>query len=175
MFRDVVTVFNFHKPSGLWYTTVFKNCDLLETKAGKNTADSGTVNEDAVTLLINVEQDKTAHTLIYEPHRIVDSTGRGLLSGDGQMFSYRDPDTDEVRKYVGPKAYGRLDDLSGFFTFCPEVDFMVAGNLSSADPIRDDDYDEGLYHAMNEEQDEVYMITSAAFYGLIPHFEIGGK
>lgn len=173
MFRDVVTVFNFHEPTGFWHTTVFKNCDLRESKAGKRSAGSGDVNESKITLLINVRQNKSAHTIIYEPNRIVDNLGNGLLSGDRVMLSYTDPDTDEGKRYAGPKAYNRLKDPGGFFTFNPAYDFMAAGNFFSP-PIKDDDYDEGLYHAMNQAQDEVYKIVSAAFFGLIPHFEIGG-
>ncbi len=173
MFHDVVTVFNFHEPTGLWHTTVFKNCGLLETKAGKQSAGAGEVNDSKVTLLVHVRQDKSAHTIIYEPNRIVDNLGVGLLSGDRVMLSYTDPDTDEVKRYTGPKAYGQMGDPRGFFTFKPACDFMAAGNFFSA-PIRDDDYDEGLYQAMNQAQDEVYKIVSAVFFGLIPHFEIGG-
>lgn len=173
MFRDVVTVFNFHELTGLWYTTVFKNCDLRETKAGKKSAGAGDVNDSKVTLLVNVRQDKSAHTIIYKPNRIVDNQGVGLLSGDRLMLSYTDPDTDEVKRYAGPKAYGQMEDPRGFFTFNPACDFMAAGNFFSA-PVRDDDYDEGLYQAMNQAQNEVYKIVSAAFFGLIPHFEIGG-
>lgn len=173
MFRDVVTVFNFHESSGFWHTTVFKNCDLRESKADKRSAGSGEVNESKVTLLVNVKQDKSAHTIIYEPNRIVDNLGNGLLSGDRVMLSYTDPDTSEVKRYAGPKAYAQLENPRGFFTLKPACDFIVAGNFFS-EPIRDDGYDEGLYHAMNRAQDEVYMITSAAFFGLIPHFEIGG-
>ena len=145
MFRDVVTVFNFHELTGLWYTTVFKNCDLRETKAGKKSAGAGDVNDSKVTLLVNVRQDKSAHTIIYKPNRIVDNQGVGLLSGDRLMLSYTDPDTDEVKRYAGPKAYGQMEDPRGFFTFNPACDFMAAGNFFSA-PVRDDDYDEGLYH-----------------------------
>ena len=143
MFHDVVTVFNFHELTGLWHTTVFKGCDLRESKAGKRSAGSGEINDSKVTLLINVQQDKSAHTIVYEPNRIVDNMGVGLLAGDRMMLSYTDPDTDEVKRYAGPKAYSQQEDPGGFFTFKPAVDFMAASNFFSA-PIRDDDYDEGL-------------------------------
>ena len=41
--------------------------------------------------------------------------------------------------------------------------------------IPDTDYDGGFYHAMNTGRDSVYAVTSAAFFPLIPHFEIGGR
>lgn len=175
MYHDVVTVFNFHEKTGKWYTTVFKNVNLIEVKAETATRDSGRTNNDAVELIIHVKQDKSAHTVIYEPYRIVDNEGNAFVADDHNKLSYQDPDTDDVRKYIGPKAYARLDDPRGYFTFKAETDFFVVGNYSSADPVDDDEYDEGFYHAMNDAQDGVYMISSAVFYSLLPHFEIGGR
>ena len=79
------------------------------------------------------------------------------------------------KQYVKPKQYQALDDVSGHFTFTPEVDFIVVGDYTSDNPIIDDDYDEGLYHAMNHEHDGVYMITSATWFSLLPHFEMTGR
>lgn len=146
MYNDVITVFNFHEKTGAWYTTVFKNVNLLEVTGETATRDSGRTNNDTVELIIR-----------------------------SVRLSYREPDTDEVRWYIGPKAYAKLDDPHGYFTFKAETDFFVVGNYSSEVPITDDDYDEGLYHAMNDAQDGVYMITSSAYFSLLPHFEIGGK
>ena len=80
----------------------------------------------------------------------------------------------EIR-FVSPKAYAALDDVHGFFTLTPESDFIMIGNYGEADAVDDDDYDEGLYHALNDDHDGVYMITGATWYSLLPHFEIGGK
>ena len=79
-----------------------------------------------------------------------------------------------VLQYVGPKAYAALSDPSGYFTFKPETDFFVVGSCAE-DPIDDDAYDEGLYNALNKAQDDVYMITAAEWFSLLPHFEIGGR
>ena len=49
------------------------------------------------------------------------------------------------------------------------------GDNTSAEPIPEDDYDEGFYHAMNDANDGVYRITAAAWYDLLPHFEIDGR
>ena len=59
--------------------------------------------------------------------------------------------------------------------FAPECDFIFAGAWPDTEPLTDDDYDEGLYHALNAERDGIYLISSAGFYGLLPHFEIGGR
>ena len=77
-------------------------------------------------------------------------------------------------QYVGPKAYAALENPVGYFTFATEQDFFFVGNAASG-IVSDDDYDEGFYHAMNKEHDGVYLVQSAAFYSLIPHFEIGGR
>ncbi len=175
MYNDVITVFNFHEKTGAWYTTVFKNVNLLETTGETATRDSGRTNNDTVELIIRILPDKSAHTVIYEPYLVITNEGDAYVDNRGVKLSYREPDTDEVRWYIGPKAYERLDDPRGYFTFKAETDFFVVGNYSSEAPITDNDYDEGLYHAMNDAQDGVYMITSAAYFSLLPHFEIGGK
>lgn len=78
------------------------------------------------------------------------------------------------KSYVKPKSYAVCADPSEFLTFTPEQDFIYCGEwLEGA--VADDDYDSGLYHAMNEEYDGVYKITSATWLGLLPHFEIGGR
>ena len=77
-------------------------------------------------------------------------------------------------RYVPPKEYAALENPVGYFTFTPEQDFFYVGFVMAAS-YSDDDYDEGLYHHMNKTYDGVYMIQSATFYSLIPHFEIGGR
>ena len=79
-----------------------------------------------------------------------------------------------LKAYVTPKAYAVCTAPADCLTFKPEQDFIYVGEWAT-DPIRDDEYESGLYHDFNEEHDGVYMITSAAWLGLIPHFEIGGR
>lgn len=78
-------------------------------------------------------------------------------------------------QYVPPKAYQALEDVSHVFTLTPEVDFIAIGEHTSETPVREKDYGDGLYHAMNDANDGVYMITSATWFSLLPHFEIGGR
>lgn len=66
-------------------------------------------------------------------------------------------------------------DIAKAFGVAPECDFIFAGAWPDTEPLTDDDYDEGLYHALNAERDGIYLISSAGFYGLLPHFEIGGR
>jgi len=78
------------------------------------------------------------------------------------------------KAYVSPKGYAVCPAPAHCLSFKPEQDFIYCGEWATA-PIADDEYESGLYHAMNEEYDGVYMITSAMWLGLIPHFEIGGR
>ena len=175
MYDDIITVFNFHEKTGTWRTTVFEGVNLYETNAGTATRDSGKTNGDTVELIIPTQADKSANTLIYRPYLILTNDGDYLVDRLGVRLSSQKPDTDEIRWYTGPKAYAKLDNPQEFFTFKAETDFFVVGNHFSLEPISDDDYDEGLYHEMNNAQDGVYMINSAAFFSLLPHFEIGGR
>lgn len=80
-----------------------------------------------------------------------------------------------LKSYTGPKEYAKCDNPAERITFKPECDFIYDGEWPELVPISDEEYDSGLYHAMNDEHDGIYMISSAVFYGLLPHFEIGGR
>lgn len=145
MYRDVITLFNFHKNTGLWYPTVFSGVDIGVSKASNPTT-HGTNNGDTVNILIHCKPDKT------------------LTTADG-----------EEKSYLGAKAYSKCATPHAFVTFKPECDFIFEGEWPDMSPVADEDYESGFYHEMNDNYDGVYMITSASFYGLIPHFEIGGR
>lgn len=144
IFQKAITVFNFHKKSGLWYPTIITDTHITAAKA--NTRGTvGVNNADSV----NVQITSNAAQIV--------NTSRGTKS------------------YTPPKEYADSDYPEQHITFTPECDFFYEGRWSDLTPIDDDEYDEGLYSALNAEQDKIYMISSAAFYGLIPHFEIGGR
>lgn len=144
MFQNTVTVFNFHKQTGLWYLSVISGADLIASKASNRTTD-GINSADIVDILINCTNAKAITT----------SAG--------------------VKSYTGPKEYASCADPVSRITFAPEQDFIFDGAWADLTPIDDEDYDEGLYHALNAAHDGIYMISSATFYGLLPHFEIGGR
>lgn len=79
------------------------------------------------------------------------------------------------KPYMKPKAYAESETPADGFTFTPGTDFFAVGDYNEVDPIDDAEYMDGLYSCMNAEHDDVYMISSAAFFQLIPHFEIGGR
>lgn len=155
MYEHTITVFNFHEKTGAWYTSVFSGVSLYDNASANATPNSGKVNASSIEAIIHVDQNQSA--------------------GGSKMLSYQEPETNKAKSYAGPKAYAKLDDPDDYFTFKPETDFFVTGNHSSNEPILDEDYEDGLYNAMNDTQDGVYMIASAIFYGLLPHFEIGGR
>ena len=86
-----------------------------------------------------------------------------------------DKSSADGKKYVGPKAYANVDDPEAYFTFIPETDFFMEGDYSMLEPVCEDDYESGYYHEMNTICDGVHMVVSAAYFSLIPHFEIGGR
>ena len=146
--RDrTITLFNLHKASGLWYPTVLNNVSLNAVHADNATANAGIVNADVTEAIIRVSAEQS-----------VTDAGSG-----------------NIKRYAGSKEYAKLENPAAYFTFTPEQDFFIEGDYESDEPVSDDESDDGFYHAMNRERDGVYMIQSAAYYSLIPHFEIGGR
>ena len=152
MHDQTITLFNGHEKDGVlrWYPTVFSGVTLSEIRADTVSPNAGTVGADTVEVLLPVSPDRS----------LTDENGT-------------------VRQYIGPKAYAALDNPAGYFTFTPQQDFFVTGDLSAEYPAPAEDEAEddfhGFYHALNQVRDGVYQVTSAVFYSLIPHFEIGGK
>lgn len=175
MYEHTVTVFNFHEKTNAWYPSAFTGVSLYATEAASAAREAAKVNATEIDVIIHVDRNQAANTMIYESNRVVGSGGNAILAADGGMLSYMDPETNRVKKYTGPMAFSKLDDPRSWFTFCPEQDFILVGAWLDTEPIPDDAYESGFYDAMNETNDGVYKITSAAFYGLLPHFEIGGQ
>lgn len=144
--QETITLFNHHPKTDKWYSAVLTGVHLELSRGAAPSVNAGIVKGDDILAILPV------------------STGKTIT----------DPDGETVMQYVRPKEYDALDNPAGRFTFHPERDFFVVGNQAT-EPVDDDDYDDGFYNAMNDAQDGVYMITSAVFYGLLPHFEIGGR
>lgn len=144
LFKDVITLFNFHAKSGMWYPTIITDAHVIAARANSHSTE-GINSADSVDV------------------QITSNTAQNVNSTEG------------VKSYTPPKEYAKTDTPSEYITFTPECDFFIFGSWDNLTPIDDDEYDEGLYSALNAEQDSVYMISSAAFYSLIPHFEIGGR
>ena len=61
MFKNTITVFNFHEKTGTWYPSVIPGTDLGAARASSKTA-SGLANADVVTLLINCSAEPHIET-----------------------------------------------------------------------------------------------------------------
>lgn len=145
MYKDTITLFNFHKATGMWYPTVIYGADIGANSASSSTK-SGKNNADAVEIILHCKADKS------------------IISASG-----------EEKSFLDAKAYEKCENPAVHITFSPECDFIYAGEWQGGKSLLENDYEAGFYHAMNEEHDGVYMISSAEFFGLLPHFEIGGK
>lgn len=144
LFKDVITLFNFHKKTGMWYPTIITDAHVIAARALTHGTE-GMINADVVEV------------------QITSNAAQNVNSTEG------------VKSYTTPKEYEITNSPDEYITFTPECDFFIRGRWDSLLPLDDDDYDEGFYHAMNHDLDGVYMISAATFYGLIPHFEIGGR
>lgn len=144
LLRDIITVFNYHEKTGMWYPTIINNAHIVSASASSHGA-SGNTNADSVEI------------------EIASSGTQEVNTPDGG------------KSYTPPKLYAASDLPEEYFTLTPESDFFFVGAWNDLTPVEDDDYDEGFYHAVNDEHDGVYMISSAAYFSLIPHFEIGGR
>ena len=80
-----------------------------------------------------------------------------------------------AKSYTGPKAYAQCETPTACITFAPKKDFIYEGVWEDLTPIDDSEFESGLYNEMNNSYDGVYLISSAAFFSLLPHFEIGGR
>ena len=80
------------------------------------------------------------------------------------------------KEYLPPKAWSEQlnADLANTITFNAGTDFFMLGEYDET-PINDDDYADGFFNYMNSEKDYVFIVSSAALYRTIPHFEVMGK
>ena len=59
MHDQTITLYNYHEPSGLWYTTVFEGVQLAAASASSATT-HGNTDGDSVSIIIPAAVDKTA-------------------------------------------------------------------------------------------------------------------
>lgn len=145
MFKDTITVFNFHEHTRLWYPSIIEYADVKSVLSKTSTQNAGTTNNDATAFLIHCSADK----IIKCKHT--------------------------QKQYLKPKEYSESGNPDKYITFNPEQDFIVVGEWDNTDAISDSDFSNGLYNAVNNKFDDVCLICSVAYFGLLPHFEIEGK
>lgn len=145
LFRDTITLYNFFH--GVWHRHIIQSVDVGAVDASSKSATTGDARSSRLNILINCSSDKKVAT------------------------------SEGPRQYYPPKEYERLESPieSNAITFCEGKDFIVLGAVWSEDPVNDENYENGYYDHLYQTRDGVYMITSAAFFSLIPHFEIGAR
>ena len=139
------TITIFNQHNGTWYPSVISGISVYASDAYSPSHEGGPAPRDEVDISIQCDEAKNIAT----------STG--------------------VKAYTSPKDYEKAATLSALITFKSGRDFIYLGEYSDLAPVDEEDYDEGFYSAMNNAFDDVYIIQSVAYFGLIPHFEIRGK
>ena len=144
IYKQTVTLFNRKDVDGVtyWYPTVLENVHWIV---------------DQSIIISTYGEQSTDNAMLHV--RYTPSSG-GAVIGD--------------KTYMTPKVFRNSGDPSVNITFAygDEFDFIMSGAYEGAGPINDEDYRNGFFNYMNKMYDEVFAITKAAKFNLIPHFEI---
>lgn len=149
LYIDTVTIFNCkeisHTEGSIYYPTVIRNVNL-------------NIDRAAILAKYGPETNDTAMLAI----RFKPSAGEALI----------DCGNDIQKPWMPPKSWdGTVDSL----TFNPSGDFFWMGEWKGG-ICSDEEYPmSGFFGYMNQNHDNVFVISSVAKYDLIPHFEIMGR
>lgn len=129
--------------------------------------------------LYNLHEDEWYPTVLHGCCLICDKAARqaqtGIENADKASLYIPKSSIDAANVVaIGPKEYEALRNPAGYITFNEGTDFFIKGEQQTV-IIGDEDYPSGYYNYINQVKDDVYMITSAAEYDLIPHYEIAGR
>ena len=147
--NGTVTIFNRHRTGtgDIWYATIIKGIYLNTDKAG---------------IIKKYGAESGDSAVLHVP----------CITKGADIFVTE-------KKYLSPKRWNAQQDeeLTKSLTFAAgkAFDFFIAGEWDGELIIPDNKYPNGLYDYLNREYDDVFSVSSAARYGLIPHFEILGK
>ncbi len=128
--------------------------------------------------LFNLHGDVWYPTVLHNCSLVCDKAARqaatGLENADSAtLYILRESVEEAGVEVIGPKAYDRLSHPDGYITFHTGKDFFAEGEYTGTE--NDEEYMSGYYDYLNKIQDGVYLITSAASYDLLPHWELTGK
>lgn len=147
MFDATITLFNRLERDGalLWYPTVMHDVQLADSEA-------------AVAAKYGYQRGDKALVFIH-------------------YLGTPDEPSVGVKNYLTPRRWKKSEDPAGAFTFqCgTDFDFFMAGPWEGSDPVRDADYPGGFYGCMQDRYDQVWAVTGAEKFGVIPHFEVTGR
>lgn len=129
--------------------------------------------------LFNLHGNTWHPTVLHNCCLISDKAARqaatGLENADSASLYILPESVEEAGvEVVGPKAYDSLSDPAGYISFHEGTDFFAEGEYEE-ESVDDDEYKSGYYSHLNKTRDGIHLITSAARYDLIPHWEIIGK
>lgn len=133
---------------------------------------------DKTVTLFNREWDEETETETWRATKLVNCgltvvKSKGLSSGSGQTNSDSvtllvDP-AEQATEYVEPKEYITLEDKSNVYTFTPQIDFFVEGDVS-------EEQTDNFFEYMLNKHNNVFKVTNYTEYKpILPHLEIGGR
>ena len=153
IYKQTATVFNRRDIGGVtyWYAVVIPNVHLV-TDMSIIISTYGEQSQDNAMLHI----------------RYTRSGKDALIQTDSGILTY-----------MTPKVFQRDGVFGENITFASgdDFDFIMAGEYPGlvGSLINDEEYPKGFFNYVNKEFDEVYAISRAAKFELIPHFELTAR
>ena len=148
IYKQTVTVFNRKNVDGVtyWYPNVIQNVHLVIDRS----IVIATYGEEA--------KDNALLHIRYTPY----GEDARILVGGG------------FKTYMKPKEFRSSGDVDENITFGfgDEFDFIMEGDHGDIGVVNDEEYNNGFFNYMNKAYDNVFAISQAAKFNLIPHFEI---
>lgn len=145
MFDRTITLYNYKRSEATWRGNVINGCTLVATESASDNT-RGTGSTSNVNIHVHCNPDRTVKT-----------------------------QAGAVKRFIPPKEYQSLNAIVNEVTFTPEVDFIVVDRAMDELTVDDTNFENGFYHYMNNTYDNVFMVTNATWYNLIPHFVVGGR
>lgn len=152
MYDTTVTIFNRieTEDTAFWYPTVIENATLHSNK-GANITKTGLENADSSKLHIRLKKESGVYVI-------------ETKAGNKKTF-------------INQVEFAKLEaiDTLQYIAFAKGVDFFMEGTYEEKRICEDDYADkDGFFSYMVKTYGEVYQISTADVYKLIPHLEIGG-
>ena len=151
IYRQTITLFNRIKDDSgeiYWYPTIIRGVHLVDNYSDTWNGQGGASGNTAMVHIMYQTKD-----------------GKPYVAG---------------KPYYPPKEYRLLDEPQNAITFAygnhDDSDFFMEGEFEFDGAVSDDAHDRhGFYNYMKKAHDNVFAITGAAKFNLIPHFEVNGR
>jgi len=178
LYKDNITLFTFHPSTEKWYPHIICGVHFLATDSKKATQNSGITAEDTAKVYVRCTSGKIINTQAGEEQyvsqkeytKLTDPTGYITFTPESDFFILGASE----ETVANQNGSWQAPVQEGTNLYIRMLDFSYVRNEYN-EPIADNEYESGLYNDMNSKYDGVYKITTSAFFGLIPHFEIGGR